>query len=110
MGRKEALDVEALHLTRDQVLDIINAIIGYWQRAPGRNWTYTQALRGLKLAVIVMDEGVLNAIWRQVIAAFNELYTLNELKHMAGERPNAQFFVDRLLEKIRSGELFEPRH
>jgi len=110
MGRKEALDIEELRLTRDQVIDIINAIIGYWQRAPGRNWTYTNSLRGIKLAVFVMDQDTLNAIWHQVIAAFSELYTLSEMKRLAGECPNAQFFVDRLLEKIRSGELFEPRH
>jgi len=100
------MDLDKLYLSKSQIVEVIDAIIFYWQAQPGRNWTYTNSLRGIKMAVLIMDENILRAIWSQVIRAFMELYSLSEMKRLAGETPDAQFFYETLLRKIQSGELF----
>lgn len=109
-AKRAAIKIEDLTLTKDDILDVINAIITYWKRAEGRNYSFIVALYGIKAAVLAMNEDLLRVIWSQIIRAFMELYSLSEMKRLAGESPNARFFVDRLIEKIHSGELFEPQN
>jgi len=102
------IDLDKLALSKDQVIEVINAIIDYWKRAEGRNYSYILALYGIRTAVMAMNDDLLRIIWHQIVRAFMELYSLSEMKRLAGESPSAQFFYETLLAKIRSGELFRP--
>ena len=97
---------EELYLSKEEILEVLNAIIQHWKKNKRANWQYITTLNGLKMALSIMPAEMLKVIWGQVIRAFMELYSLSEMKRLAGERPNASFFKDRLLDKIRSGELF----
>ena len=99
---------DELHLSKAEILEVLTAIIQHWKKNRRDNWQYITSLNGLKLALSIMPDSMLRVIWSQVIRAFMELYSLSEMKRLAGERPSAAFFKDRLIEKIRSGELFGP--
>lgn len=109
MKRAIPPEIERLTLTKEQIKMVIKAIIKQWNKDPIANAKYILALHALLAAILVIPEETLQVIWRQVIGAFFDLYELNEMQRMAGEMPDAQFFVDRLIEKIERGEIGKPR-
>ena len=103
------LPVDDLYLEKHEILDVVDAIIQHWKKNKMANWQYIATLNGFKMALSIMPNDMLRVIWRQVITAFTELYSLSEMKRLEGERPNAKFFKDTLMAKIKSGELFGPQ-
>lgn len=96
-----------LYLTKKEILEILDLIIDHWQKNKLANWVYIQTIRGIKLAVMVMDEGLLRVLWKQLIFVFNHIYKMSEMERLSGDMPRARFFIDRLKDDLRSGRVFD---
>lgn len=98
-------EIERLMLSKEQIVEVLNAIMDIWRREPLKNAKLILAMLALRSAIQITPEPLLQVIWHKVMTAFNELYALNEMMRLKGEMPNAAFFVERLAEKIRRGDL-----
>lgn len=105
MGVKEAREIERLMLTKDQIIEVLDAIIKVWKRNAKANAKLLLSMYALKAAIKIVPDSILEEIWFKVMTAFFELRQLNDAVRLTGEMPNAQFFVDRMVEKIRRGDL-----
>lgn len=103
-GKWKPPNVERLMLTKEQITDVIDAIVKVWRREPLKNAKLIISMVALRGAIAIVPDSILQEIWHKVMTAFMELYQLNEMKRLTGEMPDAQFFVDRLVEKIRRGD------
>lgn len=99
--REITFDPDMLHLTKDQIIEVIDAIIEAWERNPRANWLHIQAAKAFKVALRFVDDEALMEFWPRVVRAFDEINTASQMKRLAGEQEGAKSFFDRAIEKIR---------
>lgn len=103
---KIAFDPDELNFSKEQILDILDAIIEGWQRNTKANWGYILAAKSFRAGVQVMHESLLVAIWSRVFRALNEIQNASQLRRLAGEQTGTQFLYEEALRKIRSPEFW----
>lgn len=105
-------DPDMLYLTREQVIEVIDAIITGWKANGKANFLYIAALNAFKAAVYIMPIKELNDFWRRFSRAFEMINEASQLGRMKAEyngvddRKVFEMAFEKALDRIRSGELF----
>lgn len=95
-------DPDMLHLSRDQIIEVLDAIIEGWEKNTGANWFHILAAKSLRTAIRFMDPTALTAVWPRIVRAFDEINTASQMRRLGGEQgDDADFFYQTALKKIR---------
>lgn len=108
---KLEFDPDRIHLTRKQIIRIIDAIIKGWQKNGKANFLYIAALNAFKAAVWIMSEDDINEFWHRFTRAFMSIneasqYARLKAEYKKGDKAFALAFEDAIA-RIESGELWQ---
>jgi len=94
-------DPDMLHLSKNQILEVLDAIREAWEKNTKANWFHVLAAKSFRTAIRFMDESALTAVWPRIVRAFDEINTASQMRRLAGEQKGADNFFDVAIRKIR---------
>lgn len=112
--RKNIAELEKLHMTKEHVYIVLDAIADYWKkRGFTKNMRKIALITGLKLSLSMNNDKDVEDFWKLTIKTTTALQTLNGLAHLNKTMKNTStqeatnLMVNNVAKMIKSGELFE---
>lgn len=69
----EELDPDKIVMKKKDILEIIDLILGQWNKDFVANWKFIFGLRAIKAGIFIQPEGVVKKIWTTLLEFVNEI-------------------------------------
>ena len=102
-------------LEKEDLVLILKAIEDRWKGNFIKNGKYLFAAKAMKAGIMLTSDDVVSKVWSDVLTCVNAMMALNDLTQLSEDtgftrgRKNVICMRENLLEKIKSGELFDPQ-
>ena len=93
-SRREALDVESLQISKDDLFKVVDALIHRWSKNRKANYAVIAGAHAFKLGVRAVGDDKFAELWAEMVRFSNEMLAYNEMKRLKGEYPKASEFAD----------------
>lgn len=78
----ELYDPDTLDLSKQDVLDFIDAIVERWKKNKKDNLKFIAAVKLMKVGIRLQDEETIKTIWGDILDGFNRLQYENAMRKM----------------------------
>ena len=88
MNKKPMFDPDQLVLSKEDVLQMLDAIKSRWSKNKKDNFKLLLSIEGMKVYIRMSSDETIKAIWTEILNGFNELLIENSIAVAKGNNEN----------------------